>query len=188
MLAAHVFNLLTELFFAPDVDLFASRLNCRMTPFVSWRPDPDAMATDAFCLDWERFRSYIFPPFCLIGKILRKLSNDQAQAILVFPLWKTQSWYPKLMSMLVDYPVILPPVNRILLLPSCNSQHPLSHHLTLAACHVSGNGYASEAFHRKLPTSSSSHGGCQLKNATIQPSGNGDVSVVRGKAIHFVRM
>ena len=65
MLAAHVFDLLTELFFAPDVDLFASRLNCRMTPFVSWRPDPDAMATDAFCLDWERFRSYIFPPFAL---------------------------------------------------------------------------------------------------------------------------
>ena len=92
------------------------------------------------------------------------------------------------MSMLIDYPVILPPVNRILRLPSSNSQHPLSHHLRIAACHVSGNVYAAEAFRRQLPTSSFSHGERQLESVTIQPLRNGDFSVVGGKAIHFVRM
>ena len=34
-----------------DVDLFASRVNAQLKSYVSWRPDPDAMAVDAFALD-----------------------------------------------------------------------------------------------------------------------------------------
>lgn len=139
MLDASVFNSLTISFFSPDVDLFASRLNKRMTPFVSWLPDPDALATNAFCLDWGIFLSYIFPPYCLINRILQKLSQDGAQAILVVPLWKTQTWYPKMLNMLVDFPLILPTTNDILSLPSSDREHPLSHNMTLLACHLSGN-------------------------------------------------
>ena len=31
-----------------DVDLFASRVNAQLNSYISWRPDPDAMAVDAF--------------------------------------------------------------------------------------------------------------------------------------------
>ena len=31
----------------PDIDLFASRHNCKFKPFASWHADPDA--TDAIC-------------------------------------------------------------------------------------------------------------------------------------------
>ena len=35
-----------------EVDLFTSRVLTQLPTFVSWRPDPEAMATDAFTLDW----------------------------------------------------------------------------------------------------------------------------------------
>ena len=188
MLTAHVFKTLTDLFFMPDVDLFASRLNRRLTPFVSWRPDPDAMATDAFCLDWGRYRSYIFPPFCLLGRVLQKISSDKAEAIVIFPLWNTQAWYPKLLSMLVDTPIILPPVNIILSLPSSHREHPLARQLILAACHLSGNVYETEGFRNKLPALSLNRGDPLHRGATTQPSGNGYVSVLGGKLIIFAQM
>ena len=32
----------------PDIDLFASRLNHKLEKYISFRPDPNAMAVDAF--------------------------------------------------------------------------------------------------------------------------------------------
>ena len=46
-----------------EVDLFASRLNHQLTAFVSWRPEPGAMACDAFNLNWGLMKGYLFPPF-----------------------------------------------------------------------------------------------------------------------------
>ena len=37
--------------FKCDIDLFASRLNFQIYPFVSYKPDPDSYAVDAFTLD-----------------------------------------------------------------------------------------------------------------------------------------
>ena len=34
-----VFQQLTKVYFVPEVDLFASRLNCQIHPFVSWKPN-----------------------------------------------------------------------------------------------------------------------------------------------------
>jgi len=36
-----------------STDLFASRLSSQLPRFVSWKPDPLAVATDAFTLDWN---------------------------------------------------------------------------------------------------------------------------------------
>ena len=47
------------------VDLFASRLN---NQYISWRPYPYAIATDAFQTSWQDIQGYVFPPFSLIGK------------------------------------------------------------------------------------------------------------------------
>ena len=58
-----------------EVDLFASRLTNQLLNFVSWRPDPMAMATDAFTLNWTEFRAYANPPRKLIGRILAQTRN-----------------------------------------------------------------------------------------------------------------
>ena len=60
------------------VDLFADRLNHKLPQYVSWRPDPYAMATDAFRIGWTEVQGYAFPPFSMIGRCLRKIIEEEA--------------------------------------------------------------------------------------------------------------
>ena len=61
-------------------------LNNKTQFFVSWSFDPEAQFTDAFSISWENFEPYIFPPFCLIAKVLNKIKEDNVKrAILVVP-------------------------------------------------------------------------------------------------------
>ena len=70
----------------PTIDMFASRLNHQLTPFVSWLPDPQAMAIDAFTLDWTNHFLRAFPSFSILPQFLQKLEMDQAQVILIAPI------------------------------------------------------------------------------------------------------
>lgn len=101
----NMFQAITEMFGTPSIDMFASRLNCKVQSFVAWRPDPQAAATDAFTLQWNYDLLYCFPPFSVVHRVLQKLMTDQARVIVIVPLWPTQSWFSKLAWMLVDYPV-----------------------------------------------------------------------------------
>lgn len=79
----------------PDIDLFASRLNAKVTNYVSWHPDPGALFVDAFSISWEKFNlCYVFPPFRLLPKCLRKIQLERAKAIVIIPKWRAQPWYP----------------------------------------------------------------------------------------------
>ena len=76
---------IAERYFAPDIDLFASRLNYQVGRYVSWKPDPGAWAVDAFfgssCL-----KPYLFPPFSLLGKVLQKLKMEEVlSAVVITP-------------------------------------------------------------------------------------------------------
>ena len=48
MLDSNVFLQLAKLWGKPTMDLFASRLNCQISKFASWKPDHDAVVIDAF--------------------------------------------------------------------------------------------------------------------------------------------
>ncbi|KAK6011055.1 reverse transcriptase [Ostertagia ostertagi] len=74
----------------PTVDLFASRLNHKLKPYFSLNPDPGAAKVDAFAHKWSATFGYAFPPFNLIGRVLRKAVRDGATLILVTPLWRTR--------------------------------------------------------------------------------------------------
>ena len=41
-------------------DLFATRLNAQLDNYISWRPDPGAMLTDAFQTSWKELEGYAF--------------------------------------------------------------------------------------------------------------------------------
>ena len=60
-----------------NVDLFATRLNHQLPQFVSWRPDPFALGTDAMRIPRIGWRGYAFPPFVLISRILRKVREEK---------------------------------------------------------------------------------------------------------------
>ena len=66
-----IFNTITStLGVVPNIDLFASRLNYHVKPYVACAPDLGAHAIDAFCLSWRTLQFYAFPPFCLIQSAL----------------------------------------------------------------------------------------------------------------------
>ena len=50
-LEATIYEKITDRWGRPDIDMFASRLNYQTLPYVSWGPDPQAMAVDAFTLN-----------------------------------------------------------------------------------------------------------------------------------------
>ena len=41
--------------FKPDIDLFASWVNHQLKPSVSFKPDPEAIAINAFSLNWSKY-------------------------------------------------------------------------------------------------------------------------------------
>lgn len=122
------------------VDLFASRLSAKLPTYYSWKADPGATAVDALYQTWSTVRGYAFPPFCLIGRCLAKVKTEKVPWLLIItPLWKAQSWFPVLLRMLIDFPVILPSNPNLLKDPQGNSHSMiLQGHLQLVAWTVSG--------------------------------------------------
>jgi len=63
----NIFSRIANILGVPDVDMFASRLNYQVLPYVAWRPDPQAIAKDAFTINWSDYSLiYVFPPFSMI--------------------------------------------------------------------------------------------------------------------------
>lgn len=168
----------------PDVDLFASRLNHQILPYVSWKPDPDALAIDAFSISWGNKIVYIFPPFALINRILKKIEEDQTKGILIIPYWTTQVWFPRLTKLLIKPPILLPQARKTLVLPSDNlAVHPLITKMRMLACYLSGIPSESKAFLKGLQTSSCNRGEMAPGN-NIQPTcQNGLTFAVKGTLI-----
>ena len=105
----------------PHVDMFASRLNKQINRFVSWKPDPDAEAIDAFSVSCKRKYIYAFPRFSLMGRVLQKARQDQADVLLVAPFWVTQNFYTTTLEMLTDDPFIIKEDQNTLKLPLTSS-------------------------------------------------------------------
>ena len=73
-----------------NINVFALRVNHQTLEFVSWQPEPNAVATDAFNLTWNYHLSFLFPPLSLISLCLKKMQRDQAECILTAPVWKSR--------------------------------------------------------------------------------------------------
>ena len=128
-----VFHKLCEKFGTPDIDLFASRLNHQLENYVAWRPDPGAIAIDAFSMSWNANYNYAFPPFSMITRLLEKLTREGGQMLLIVPAWPTKPWYPLIGKHLAGPPARLP--SRTLYLPQSPGQaHRLEHRMNLVAC------------------------------------------------------
>jgi hypothetical protein len=157
-LCEQVFDSVCSMYGSPSIDLFASMLNAKCKNYCAWQADPGAIHIDAFTLDWDMFDCcYIFPPFSVLNRCVRKIRQDQAQAIVIAPVWPTQTWFPILMKMLTRKPVILPRKN-FLFLPHQIKEHPLRRKLVLMACRVSGVYTENKDFLEQQPTLSCHHG------------------------------
>ena len=99
-------------------------LSKQLPRFFSWRPDPETEATDAFAQSWTNIQVFAHPPWCLISRVLRKVQADKETVVLITPLWHTQPWFPVLMDLLVDYPLLLPKMEGVIR-PSPNCDCPI---------------------------------------------------------------
>ena len=70
-----IFDILCRTWHYPQVDMFATRYNCKLVQFVSPIPDPKAWSVDALTMSWEGLDMYLFPPVSLMGKVVSKLSD-----------------------------------------------------------------------------------------------------------------
>ena len=150
MLCKDIFHKITNVYFEPSIDMFASRLNHQVNEYISWIPDPDSVAVDALTCNWIDFnKMYIFCPFSIIHRVTQKLLEDGAEAILIIPDWPTASWYPLVMRMCIVPPRLLPRKKRLLHLPQQpDAVHPLHMKLRLLACHVSGKHFNNKAYQK----------------------------------------
>jgi hypothetical protein len=83
--------------FLPTIDWFASCFNAQLPRFCAWQEGRDgACCFDAFAHNWNDEVGYMFPPFCLIPKVLQKVTNDQAKIVLMHPDWPGALWRPLL--------------------------------------------------------------------------------------------
>ena len=97
------------------------------------------MVIDAFTIQWTGIKLFAFPLFSVIPLVIHKISQDQAQAIIVISEWTTQYWYLKVLQLLNEAPVKLKASTNLLQLPQIpQAVHPSHVNLTLLVCHLFG--------------------------------------------------
>ena len=172
-----IFEQITDIFGKPTLDLFASRLNHKCERYVAWQPDPFAEAVDAFTLNWgEAGLVYMFPPFCLMSRVLQKLELEQAEAIVVAPLWTTQPWWTKLIRLLTTCPLYFYRAKDTLTHPH-RGQEELPR-MDLVICSLSGRSYRQARFRNRHNKSFCPLGG-------DQPPGSTRCTMIGGKPLHI---
>lgn len=163
-----LFQQLSAVFPALSIDLFATVLNRQLPRYVSWKPDPHAEYVDAFSKSWKGDYFYAFPPFSLIHKCLNKIEAEQAEGLLVVPAWPTETWYPRVLQLLVQEPKLMLWTAGLELVvhPSDHKAHSMKGKLKLMACPLSGDTMKSEVFQSMLPAYWSTPGDPLLKSNT----------------------
>lgn len=162
-----------------EVNLFATRLTYQLPHFYSWRPDPLAEVTVAFLQDWRRVNGYANPPWNLVGRVLSKVESQGAELILIAPIWPSQPWYPRLLSLLVSQPLRIDPWCAVTEKGDLPELTP-----SLAMWPTSGNTTQARDFQRKLQ--SSCHPGDPRRPSPMTHSlRSGSAGVLNGSMIQF---
>ena len=173
----------------PTIDLFASRINKQTTRYASFMSEPEAIAVNAFSINWKGETPLIFPPFNLLVKVIKKIKADKASAIVVAPYWPTQPFYPLLAKMLIKQPILLSSRQNLLTLPICpGAKHPLHKKLKMMVCVVSGETTESGASQKQLLTSCSLHGEITQKSLIDHTLKSGKFMLTKEGLIPFIRM
>ena len=147
-----VFKALCITWDTPNLDLFATRLNNRLPVFVSPMADPLAVDVDAMSMSWNGMNAYAFPPFVMLGRVLEKVLKDHPyEMVLVAPKWPNQSWYARLLELLVDFPLVLPLREDLLFQPHNHQRHRSLPAVCLHAWRLSSDPLQREDFRRQLP-------------------------------------
>ena len=90
-------------------------------------------------------------------------------------------WFLMLLNMLIDHPQLITPNLRMPV-----SIDPMTLLPQLAVWHISGISFEVKTFQKKLPHSSSNHGGLKQTSHMTHSLPNGTAGVLNGVSIHFL--
>ena len=71
-----VFKQICHKWFTPHVDLFATRLNHKVPPYVSPVPDQNSWDIDALNINWSGLTAYAYPPMALLHSVIQKIRQS----------------------------------------------------------------------------------------------------------------
>ncbi|KXZ40999.1 hypothetical protein GPECTOR_1018g286 [Gonium pectorale] len=76
---------------SPSLDVFADAHTAKLPRFFAKSWSPGAAGIDAFAQDWGRWSRggllYINPPFDQMGRVVRKIEEEQPDCVLIAPVW-----------------------------------------------------------------------------------------------------
>ena len=168
----------------PHIDMFATKFNFKLPTYMSPIPDPAAYAVDALTQDWTNILGYAYPPTALIHKILAKMLIQQCRIYLIAPKYPQQTWYPKLLQLLMDNPRdINHPTESLLRQPNNDIMHQNPRTLNLHVWPLSSRLSDRKDFLRKCPTGYHTASENHLFKSTRVSGSIGEAGVLNGKSI-----
>ena len=125
-------------------------------------------------------------PFFSIFKCLEKIGRESACLCLVCPVWSSQPWFPILLELSCDVPLLLPSTPDLLTSPQ-GLPHPLltNSSLRLAAWNLLGIPSQCKAFRRTWSDFSWPVATLTQTLLTNPPGGIGQIGVWEGVAIPY---
>jgi ribonuclease HI len=145
-----VARLIFQVMGEPLIDLFATSQNRQVPVYCSRFQEAEAFHADSLSMSWENIYGFAFPPICLIPAVLERVEKFQCTVILIAPMWPRRSWFPRVLDLLVEAPLVLP--NQVDLLTQLKGQlhHPCPERMMLVAWKLSGNRSYRRDFQRRL--------------------------------------
>ena len=143
-----VFRLIDRLYGPFTIDLFATHQDKQIERFASWMPQPDAVWLNAMVHPWTKELGWAHPPFSMIGRVLEKVEKEKSTITILAPLWPAQPWFPALLRLMTEPPLILPSRSDLFVHPLLREGRNPS--WVSLAWKISGNHSFREASLRKL--------------------------------------
>ena len=109
------FEMLDVLWGPDSIDRFTSTNTAQLDWYNSYFADPFTLGVDAMSMNWKGENNYINPPFFMIGKVLKKIVQDQAEATIIAPAWRNKWWFQELKCLAVSPPFKLPNSKKMML-------------------------------------------------------------------------
>ena len=102
-------------------------------------------------LDLSRanLKFYAFPPFILIGASISKIRRKMAAGIVIISWWVTQFWFPLMVPLFLDFPVVRT-LKGLILISNKELHHPMYPTMKLLTVHLLGKPSDAKNFHQHL--------------------------------------
>ncbi|KAA6355316.1 MAG: hypothetical protein EZS28_049157 [Streblomastix strix] len=82
----------------PTIDLFSHYFNSLLPRFMSTIRGHGEIAIDTLNQTWKKELPWIHPPIPLLPAVLKKIREEQIEAMIIAPLWPGQIWYTELVN------------------------------------------------------------------------------------------